>query len=341
MSRSLVHPFRLIAAGLFAPVLAAAGFVTAAHANDSTAELGTGGIMLTRSDAVRLVSEDLYLSMDEVRVDYVFENRKDEAVETIVAFPMPDLRGGIDNNIALPGDTADNFLEFTTEIDGNPVKPQLDQRAVVAGIDMTEIVKGPGVPLFPFGEATGEAIKALPDPVKADWVTSGLLQKMEFNAGKGWETAYFANWTLRSAYWWRATFPAKSSVSVSHRYKPSVGASAGVYLVRDGKPNEYFADYQSKYCIDDDFLAGLIKADNEDRMLTEYRLDYVLTSGGNWANGTIGKFRLTVDKGSPDNMVSFCGEGVTKTGPTTFEMSAENFYPEKDIRVLIVGPPDL
>lgn len=338
MSRS--PTFRLCRPGLLALFIVAESYALPAHANDSTAELGNGGIILTRSDAVRLVSEDLYLSMDEVRVDYVFENRKDEAVETIVAFPMPDLRGGIDNNIALPTDTADNFLEFTTEIDGKPVKAQLDQRAEVAGIDMTGIVKGPGVPLFPFGEATAEAIKALPDPVKADWIASGLLQKMEFNAGKGWETAYYPKWTLRSAYWWRATFPAKAQVAVSHRYKPSVGASAGVYLVRDGKPNEYFADYQSKYCIDDDFLAGLIKADNEDRTLTEFRLDYVLTSGGNWANGTIGKFHLTVDKGSPDNMVSFCGEGVKKTGPTTFEMTAENYYPEKDIRVLIVGPPN-
>ena len=52
-------------------------------------------------------------------------------------------------------------------------------------------------------------------------------------------------------------------------------------------------------------------------MLMEQRLDYVLTTGGNWALGTIGDFKLTIDKGDPENLVSFCGENVKKTGPTT------------------------
>ena len=32
-------------------------------------------------------------------------------------------------------------------------------------------------------------------------------------------------------------------------------------------------------------------------MLAEQRLDYVLTTGGNWALGNIGDFKLTIDKG--------------------------------------------
>ena len=75
----------------------------------------------------------------------------------------------------------------------------------------------------------------------------------------------------------------------------------------------------------------MLKAAKESKegypMLMEQRLDYVLTTGGNWALGTIGDFKLTIDKGEPDNLVSFCGENVRKTGPTTFEMTAKDYYP--------------
>ncbi|MBN9000477.1 MAG: DUF4424 family protein, partial [Rhizobiales bacterium] len=37
---------------------------------------------------------------------------------------------------------------------------------------------------------------------------------------------------------------------------------------------------------------------------------------------------------------SFCGEGVKKTGPTTFELSADDFYPEDDLHLLILARPE-
>ena len=59
-----------------------------------------------------------------------------------------------------------------------------------------------------------------------------------------------------------------------------------------------------------------------------------LKTGNNWG-GPIKSFTLTVDKGDPRNLISFCGAGVTKTGPTTFRMKADDFYPEKDLEILI------
>jgi hypothetical protein len=38
----------------------------AASANDSAAELGAGGVVLTRSDSIVMESEDLYVSQDRV-----------------------------------------------------------------------------------------------------------------------------------------------------------------------------------------------------------------------------------------------------------------------------------
>jgi hypothetical protein len=70
---------------------------------------------------------------------------------------------------------------------------------------------------------------------------------------------------------------------------------------------------------------------------TETRINYVLKTGANWA-GPIGAFRLVVDKGAPQNLVSFCGDSVAKIGPTRFEMRGHDFRPAADLHVLILEP---
>jgi hypothetical protein len=136
--------------------------------------------------------------------------------------------------------------------------------------------------------------------------------------------------------------PAGKEVKVSHRYKPSVGGTAGLTFFYDNKFGGSYADYKRAYCIDGAFEKAVLKAAKESKdgypMLMEQRLDYVLTTGGNWALGTIGDFKLTIDKGDPANLVSFCGENVKKTGPTTFEMTAKEYYPSQDLKILILHP---
>ena len=67
----------------------------------------------------------------------------------------------------------------------------------------------------------------------------------------------------------------------------------------------------------------------------ERRIAYVLTTGANWA-GPIGDFHLVVDKGAPDSLVSFCGDGVKKISPTQFELRHANFTPSRDLNILIL-----
>ena len=89
-----------------------------ALANDFVAGLGAGGLILGRTDAITMDKEDLFISMDEVKVDYVFRNTTDKDVETIVAFPMPDIAANPHWMPNLPDDTSDNFLGFEVSVDG-------------------------------------------------------------------------------------------------------------------------------------------------------------------------------------------------------------------------------
>ncbi len=77
------------------------------------------------------------------------------------------------------------------------------------------------------------------------------------------------------------------------------------------------------------------KALQDGQALTERRISYILKTGANWT-GPIKRFRLVVDKGHADGLVSFCGKDVRKIGPTTFEMTADDFVPSSDLSILIL-----
>ncbi|TIX54867.1 MAG: DUF4424 domain-containing protein [Mesorhizobium sp.] len=331
---------------MFRYVLTAAMALSATpvFANDSIAELGTGGLIVSRSDAVAMESEDLYISPEKVTVDYVFRNNTDKDVDAIVAFPMPDIEGDPNEMPAIPDGQSDNFLGFEVTIDGVAAKPQLEQKAFALGIDISADLKAQNVPLYPFGDAARAALAKLPQAVADDWVDRGIIIENTADDGSGMKTVYVPFWQLRSTYWWRSTFPANKAVHVAHRYKPSVGGTSSVSFFYDGQFQGQYAAYKTRYCMDGTFENAIRKAAKNNPDGTpkyfENRIAYILTTGGNWATGAIGKFKLTIDKGDPKNLVSFCGENVRKVGPTRFEMTAKNFYPEHDIDILLLVPSD-
>lgn len=317
-----------------AAVLAACLATGAALANDSVAEIGAGGLVLGRTDVIEMAEETLYLSLDKVTVDYVFRNRSDRAVESVVAFPMPDIRFGYDGDMAIPKED-DNFLGFTVTAADVAITPQLQQQAVTdAGIDISGILQREGLPLAPVKDPWSLDVTGVSDETLTGLERLGAVSIAAFD-GKREVTP---QWTLKSVYHWTMTFPAGADLRVSHSYTPAVGGSSGLYMFdADGS---VWPEYRTKYCVDDAFIAGVkrrqaaLPADGS-QGYTEARLSYVLHTGANWA-GTIGRFRLIVDKGSPDNLVSFCGTGVTKTGPTTFELTYTDFEPRGDLDVLVV-----
>jgi hypothetical protein len=324
-------PFACLIAALVAP----------ASANDTEAGFAAGGLLLVRNDHVEMVSEDLYLSTTEVRVRYEFLNHGERDERLLLAFPMPDLTIGIEQPVSIPSADPANFLGFSTTFDGVSVPAELHQYAFAAGVDRSALLGSFGVPLAPQAEATRAALAALPAAKLAQLRQLGLVESTEYDAGQGWQTEWWPLWTLRTTWTWEAVFPAGRTVVVEHRYTPSVYASAGTSLLARGEHDApILAPYQQQFCVDDAFLAAVQRATPPEAYsppFEELRLGYVLTTGANWA-GPIGRFHLTVDKGAPTFLVSFCAEGVRKTGPTTFELTAERFWPQRDLDILILRP---
>lgn len=313
----------------------------AAAANDSTGFQGTTGIELTTTDAVRMVSEDLRIGLDEIRVSYVFRNESDRPLETLVVFPLPDLDlslGSTAPNWGFPADGHD-FLSFRLWVDGRPVAATLERRAFLGGQDVTRELEEAGaldrlVPWAPGGY--DEQAKALSPAILDRLRRRGLLAEGE--------DLNNPQWVLRNRYFWRQVFPVGTDVRVRHSYRPFVGRA----LI--GRPSEVDArrvvgryvgepaDTADRYCLDGPTrraLSAVERRNPADPMpFDAAEIEYILTTARNW-RGPIGHFRLTLDKGAPENILSLCWDGLTKTGPTTFEATDADFVPDRDIRMLV------
>jgi hypothetical protein len=315
-----------------------------AQANDSSAELATGGLVLTRSDSIEMKAEDLYISADQVIVRYRFLNTSDKPVRTVVAFPMPDIggEGFFESDHGLPSDDATNLLDFATTVDGRPVKALVEQKALVNGLDRTDWLLDHGVPLAAHRPEAGKALDALSPADKQEALDLGLAWVDKYDVGKGWEEHLAPSWVLKTTFYWTQTFPPGKELLVEHRYKPSVGGSVSSLLGSDywGRDGEGWTEAMTRdYCIDKDLVATTERRRKEPGFsgYQELRLAYILTTGANWAQ-PIGDFRLVIDKGAPTNLLSFCGEGVKKISPTQFEIRKTDFTPQADLKILILQP---
>jgi len=309
-------------------------------ANDSTAELATGGLVLRKTTDIEMRTEDLYISADEIRVNYRFFNRASQDRTVTVAFPMPDISvSGLDENIALPTENPENILDFATRAGGRPVETRVEQKVFAKGIDQTALLRRLGVPLQPQLESTNKVLDALPQSQWPTLIDLGLAEVQDNGMDREGKKHLQARWTLKTSYFWEQTFPSGKELLIEHRYKPSVGRSAVTSLASPGaEKEEWYKEYLQKYCLDRYFIGAIVKARRIEKTdfpaFQEQRIAYILTTGANWA-APIKSFHLVIDKGDPTNLVSFCGDAV-KVTPTQFELTKNNYMPKNDLNVLIL-----
>lgn len=328
----------LRAAMIAAGFLAAAG---AARANDSTAQLGAGGLTLVPNAGVEMAREDLYVSKDEIRIAYEFVNKTDKPITTLVAFPLPVLSGvDVGFNTILPvDDDPKNFVGFEVSVDGRKVAPQVEQRATVRGIDVTAQLLADGLPLNPFSGNAREAFEKLAPEKRGFYELRGMAAWSE-------GAIDILSWDVSTTFYWEQTFEPGRTAKVTHRYKPVIGQSLlGLTTLNDARQVK---PYRADHCLDQPTEAGIRKRLGEEQKkvgkdgfayLSETRLDYILKTARNWGDSMIADFRLTIEKPAPESILSLCWDGkLQKVSPTRFEFRAKDFAPERDLKLLFLDP---
>lgn len=308
----------------------------AALANDSTAVLAGGGLQLTVNSGIAMLAEDLRISVRGIDISYAFQNNADAPVTTLVAFPLPTLRAGaVEITGALPRENDPlNYVGFSISVDEQPVRPSVEQRASVLGVDITDRLKADGVPLNPFvQDGARAALAALPADKRAFYVRNGLAVWSD-------GAPLSVQWDVATSFYWQQTFPARKVIKIQHRYVPVSGAAP--MTAADLTPAAISA-LRTRYCISDaDFdrvrgwLGGGGRRQEQARLRARRAVvEYVLSTGANWA-GPIGDFRLTVEPPAPDSVVAFCvPAGLTKGPRGSYE--AKDFIPASDLAILFVS----
>jgi len=321
--------------------LAALAAAAPATADDSSAALSAGSIVFTRNTPIRMAAEDLTISPAAVRIRFEFQNPTGKDVETLVAFPLPDISTAEfwGSPIGTVTDDPRNFVGFKAVVDGKPVPFGIEQRAFVKNKDVTALIAAAGAPINPTADDGYLKLEKLPKEKQRALIAAGLAEGDGVNE-------FVPQWTVRTRFWWTQKFPARKTVVIEHSYQPVTGQSffSAAYHKRGEKYDGV------DYCFDDATWAALkaktgAGANNPDAggYMISYQTQYILKTAGNW-QGPIGRFHLTLDKQKPDNLMSLCWDGeLKKTGPTTFEFVKEKFAPARDIDLMVLesaGPID-
>jgi hypothetical protein len=311
---------------------------------DSTAELSIGGLLIARNADISLESEELTITTDQVRVRYIFLNQSQNSVSAAISFPLPDIDLSEADNYAIPSTDPINFLDFRTTIDGRAVNFNLSQRAFLGVKDISAAIKAAGLPILPIG-AQQKSIAEMQKDARERLINEGLLIPAGTDANG--QQLHAGIWTVKTSAVRQQTFPAGKSVVVEHRYRTSLGVSFDTILRKGLRENAAMTQevnrYRSSYCVPDDLLRGIDRiagdAEGNTAGLRERRISFTLKTAGN-APAPIKDFKIVIDKGKPDRLVSFCLDNVKKISPTAFEVRMKDFSPDKDLKILLIGKAD-
>jgi hypothetical protein len=330
----------------FFVVAAAMALAGPAFANDSTYELSVGGLTFTQTTDVRLESEVLSISPQRVQVNYRFVNQTAAPVELQIAFPLPDIDlSDTDTLVSIPVADSPNFVGFRTLVDGAPVRFDTVQRAFVNDKDVTARVTEAGLPVLAIGtqaDVFRTRVAALPPARRKALVDAGVVAEQGSDSNN--QPILVPGWTVRTSFTRKQTFPPGRPVLVDHSYATSVGLSMDTVLrkpLRTTRSLEPTVRQRvAAFCVEDDFLRGIdkIAGDQEANVakLRERRISYILKTGKNWA-GPIRDFRLVIDKGAPDRLISLCINNIVKVSPTSFEFRATDYVPDRDLNILLIS----
>lgn len=342
--------FRTALATLAAALLLA----SPSRANDGFGGLSATGLTFAQTDAIAMESEDLFIGLDRIRVAYTFRNLTDADVTGEVIFPLPpiSLQFLMSSDFNMGADR-DNIVGFTATVAGEEVTPRIDRIAVIEppydenrppaaqydtpGQDVTAALARHGIPLTLDTEDIAARLLALPPETQAALKSEGLADFYEGDAAQGFPAEAWPLWSIVIRYHWTQTFPAGQTLDVVHDYENY--PPGGIFMWQHPVTEDWQKGDVARYCIDDGTSRAMAKRlAPTDGIGTAYNIAYVLRTANSWA-GPIGDFRLTLDKGATENVISLCIDGIEKTGATTFEVRKKDFTPDRDLDILIVTPP--
>jgi hypothetical protein len=326
-------------------------------------------------------AQDLSIGLQNIEIKYRIANPTSHPVETTLSLPLPDLDfSDPDAAYAIPAPDPANFVALTATIDGAPAPFALAQSARIDARDVTLALRRNNLALIPVGGFLNQ-LAALAPEARTRLEKDGLIAEIGATpAGDPlysprWQVRSVATRTLAIAANKTATIDLRFRASVGATQDTPLREP-----LRSEKSLAREIDARrAAYCVDQAFFGGIDKivaaaaprptplappADAPSdplsppaptptppqpalrvfpeanvAQLAEQRIAFDLAAGA--PNQPIHDFRVSVDKGRPDRLVSFCGDNLKKISPTGFEMRKTEFTPIGVLKILLVGGKDV
>ncbi len=322
----------------FATLALSAAAAGAMSGDDTVNPSLDGGLVLSRSEGIDLVSEDLFVSAEQVRVRYVFRNISGVPIRTRVSLPLPDVDLDGDEVTAEPSG-------FVAKVDGQEVRMAVEHRAIAGNVDRSDMLRNLaipfGTPTDDMREASSQAIGRLTRPQQDRLVALGLATSHSLSDGAESRILYSGTWTLRETRHWEQDFPVGRDLVIELSFRPGTGSNPATSLYIPAYRDGFGRREIELYCLDRAFIDALDRTVNrlgtDDPLIPEQWISYNLTTAGSW-RAPIGDFRLVVDKGRVENLVAFCGQDIRQISPTQYEVRRRNWRPDRDLNILILTP---
>ena len=307
--------------------------IAPASAQEEQFSVAAGGLTFDAPEQVEIVSQDVYLSRQAVRLRYVLRNRTAQDVTIPIRFPLLDRtpeRHAFE--LRWPGD-------IRTSVDGAPVTLQAERRALLGAEDHSALLARLGVPLSSREEdyePVQRALAALPRDERSRLAQLGLVEIFEQDGGS---PQFTTRWAVRETWQWQQVVPAGRDLVVEHSYTPGLAGTVNVGMASQALRDSESGQAQiRRYCLDDAFLAGVDRLAAADAQGMEPSIAETWLTFLNGAGSAVGDYRLVVDRGDERTIASFCGEGARPIGPTQMEVRRTNWRPEGELRVLFLAP---
>jgi len=352
---------------LVALLVVVVGALSPALANDSELGTPTGSFVVSKNPHIAMRSELLQISLNKIRVEYVYENTSEEAQNIVIGFPVARFNYD-DGSPPLP-----HTLKVRTWIDGQEYEYQnsefkpdeecrsrwLERNGIFddAGycfqyqrslkVFDNDGCSGQEFDLTPAQQTRIERLRSEERALGCSFIERPNVPQVEYS--DVWTEYYIGNTTT---YVRQQQFEPGATVKVVHEYVPDLTGGIFYYRTDDFRDlNKYseFSFFTAVYLQCATQSDALVAVEAWERLLEKGPksgraaelapivdwsiIDYILTTGANW-RGPIGHFRLEIFDENP-LLISTCFEGLERVAENRYAFEAYDYVPTENLSVAL------
>ena len=352
---------------LVALLVVVVGALSPALANDSELGTPTGSFVVSKNPHIAMRSELLQISLNKIRVEYVYENTSDEAQNIVIGFPVARF------NYDYGSPPLPHTLKVRTWIDGQEYEYQNsefnpDEQCRSRWLERNGIFDDAGycfqyqrslkvfdndgcsgqeVDLTPAQQTRIERLLSEERALGCSFIERPNVPQVEYS--DVWTEYYIGNTTT---YVRQQQFEPRAIVKVVHEYVPDLTGGIFDFWVEDFRRLDELSEYETlsarylKCATEEDALVAVEawerslekgpksgRAAEMARIVNWSIIDYILTTGANW-RGPIGHFRLEIFAKEPF-FIATCFEGLERVADNRYAFEAYDYVPAENLSVVL------